>query len=125
MHKTLKNEAKTESIYFIFYVNINNNVKTLLAIEYYPTTLENLRTVIHNIYKTPNSIPTLYSTSTATVKKRIITGFRDKIASLISQHTNLHIQQTGVSNNAKISTLNDTQALQVFKNCLNDKYRQT
>lgn len=61
----LKTEAKTELIEFVFNVKKKNNERTQLATEQYPSTLGNLKFRVQKNYT------------------KSITGFRDKIISLI------------------------------------------
>lgn len=125
VHKTLKNEPKPDLIDFVFNIKLNSNAITLLTTEQYPSTFDNLKSIIQKHSKSPSSMATIYATLSAPIQKGSITGFRDKTIFLVSELNCLQIWQPNTNDTATTTKFNERRAVQIFKNDLNDKYKQT
>ncbi|KAL9875712.1 uncharacterized protein ACN427_013758 [Glossina fuscipes fuscipes] len=128
INRTLKEEAKPQLIEYTFYCKLSSNVQTALANEI-PTTLQELKTTLENKFKSNQTIPHLHSLLNQTTQKGTITGFKDKILNIIADLNNLQIKQLGPNptNEQKsiITSINDTYALTIFKNGLDDYIKPT
>lgn len=129
IHKGLKTTCTQQLIEFVFHVKLGINVKTALG-NTDPNDFETLKSLLEERYKSSTTIPQIQnSLSNFSQRNLSVTSFRDKLLNTIAELNNLQIKELG-SNATKeeknvIRKMNDIYSLNIFKNGLNDNFKQT
>lgn len=129
INQSLSTEAKKTFIEFVREVKLSNKIKTHLGVLEPITTFEILKTELSKIYKSPMTIPDIYSKlNSFTQRNQNVTSYSDTILSLTAELSSLRISELEgtitTERRNDVITNDQKYALTIFKNNLNDIFRQ-
>lgn len=130
IYNGLTQTGKTALIDYIVYVKLTQTVRTNITSVHTPNTFQELKDSLCYKYKSTTTIPQVQNQLTNLYQRnQNVTAFRNKILSLISELNQLQIAQLGttatIEQKSLITQLNEQYSLSVFKNGINEQYKQT
>lgn len=130
LYNSLSTDGKRQLIEVVFHIKFSPKVKTIIGTCSEPTDFLNLSVLLKEKFKSNKTVSQIHSNLANFSQGNLaVTTFKDRLLDEIAELNKLQIQELGTSasNEEKkvIEKMNESYALNIFKNGLNDQLKQT